>query len=100
MSLDPRFHPSIERLYKWYTEGTTCEVYLDGEPIGEVNICYDYAHSNQIGFDYEVADVRYGQLGGLLIPDEEDIRRAIADKLKTVEHRIIFPDKFTLEPKL
>lgn len=97
---DPRFHPTIDHLYYWRIEDTTCPVFdPNGEIMGYVNICFDYSQYPKLSeATYEVSDVRYGQLGGLLIPEAEDIRQAIEDKLGS--SRIIFPDKFNLEPKL
>ncbi len=86
---EPRLH--------WIIEGTYAPIFNDGDLIKCVPVCFEWAE-NQDGH-YEIADVRYGSIDGIIMPEVIDIEQAIQEHLGLKE-TLIFPDKYYHDPKL
>lgn len=99
--IDRLYEPGTERPTpnKFYTtEGTTCPIYdHEGELIKNVHICFDWC--NVQGTEYEISDVRYGSIDGVILPEICDIIQAIQEKMG-LHNSLTFPYKFHHEPKL
>lgn len=81
-----------------YTEGALCPIFdHEGEIIKNVHVCWDY--ENTQGSEYEISDVRYGSIDGVILPEIEDIIQAITEKMG-LRNTLIFPDKFHHDLKL
>lgn len=89
--------PTPKKMH-WLTESTDCPIYLDGEEIAMVKICFDYADSFIPDTEFEVSDIRYGSIDGILMPCPDDIYEVIHEFLNST--KIVFEDKLTHEPKL
>lgn len=86
---EPKLHYQIE--------GSMVPIYVDGELIKSVGLCWEFANTQ--GHEYEIIDVRYGSIDGVILPEICDIIQAIQEKMGL--HCVLtFPDKFTHEPKL
>lgn len=69
-----------------------CPIFNDGDLITCVGLCWEYA--NVRGNEYEIIDVRYGSVDGVLMPEIADIKQCIQEKIGL--HCVLsFPDKFT-----
>lgn len=78
-------------------EGTMVPVYLDGELIKEVGLCWEWSKTPLN--EYEICDVRYGSIDGVILPEICDIIEAIQEKMG-LHCTLILPDKFSHDPKL
>lgn len=81
----------------WIIEGTMCPIYLDGDLLGCVALCWEYC--NIQGSEYEIADVQYGSIDSVILPEIEDILQSIQEKMG-LHNTLTFPTKFKHEPKL
>lgn len=81
----------------WYTEGTTAPIYVDGDLLTSVNVCFDWA--NVEGNHVEISDIRYGSVDGVLMPDVEDIHSAIQECFEG-KRNFIFPDTMSHDKNL
>lgn len=81
-----------EKFQHWTIEGTTVPIYdHEGEPIKNVPICWEWC--NHEGSTYEICDVRYGSIDGVILPEICDMKEAIAEKMG-LHNTLILPDKF------
>lgn len=81
----------------YHIEGSMVPIYVDGEPIKSVGLCWEWANTQ--GHEYEIIDVRYGSIDGVLLPEIDDIIQAIQEKMG-LGNSLTFPDKFSHDPKL
>jgi hypothetical protein len=81
----------------WIIEGTMCPIYLEGDLLGCVALCWEYC--NIQGSEYEIVDVQYGSLDGVILPEIEDIKTSIQDAMG-LANTLIFPNKFHHNDKL
>lgn len=81
----------------WYTDGAMVPIYIDGDLLTCVPVCFDWAY---VGANhYEIADIRYGSVDGVLLPDIEDIHSSIREKFEG-KVTLIFPDEMAHDSKL
>lgn len=78
------------------TEGTTVPIYMDGELIKTVPVCWDWCKTQN---EIEISDVRYGSIDGVLLPEICDIIEAIQERMGLRE-TLIFPRRFHHDAKL
>lgn len=81
----------------WTIEGSMVPIYNDGDLIKSVGLCWEWANTQ--GREYEIIDVRYGSIDGVLLPEIDDIIQAIQEKMG-LGNSLTFPDKFSHDPKL
>lgn len=93
----PDGNATPSRNNSWTVEGTMVPIYNDGELIKTVAVCWEYC--NIQGTEYEISDVRYGSIDGVILPEICDIIEAIQEKMG-LHNSLTFPYKFTHEPKL
>lgn len=95
-SPDGNAAPDIKR--NWIIEGSMVPIFdHEGSLIKNVGVCWEYCNTH--GSEYEIADVRYGSIDGVILPEIEDIIQAITEKMG-LRNTLILPDKFTHEPRL
>lgn len=78
-------------------EGTMVPVYLDGELIKEVGLCWEWSKTPLN--EYEICDVRYGSIDGVILPDWDDVVACIQEKMG-LSAILILPDKFSHDKNL
>ncbi len=78
-------------------EGTMVPIYNDGDLIKCVAVCWEYLNTQ--GTEYEICDVQYGSIDGIILPEICDIIEVIQEKMG-LHNTLIFPNKFKHEPKL
>jgi len=88
---------ATEPRLQWRYEGTMVPIFSDGDLIKCVPVCFEWAE-NQDGH-YEIADVRFGSIDGLIMPEVIDIEQAIQEHLG-LKNTLIFPNKFTHDKAL
>lgn len=79
------------------TEGSTVPIYHEGTLIKTVPVCWDWC--NIQGTEYEISDVRYGSIDGVILPEICDIIEAIQEKMG-LHSSLTFPAKFHHDSRL
>ena len=101
MSYDRLREPGFDKpapTLNWYIHGCMVPIYTpDGDLIKCVGLCWEAANTE--GYTYEIADVQYGSIDGIILPEIEDIHQAVREKMG-LNATLIFPDKLTHNPKL
>jgi len=82
----------------WIIEGCLVPIYdHEGSLLKTVGLCWEYRNTQ--GSEYEIVDVQYGSIDGIILPEIEDIIEAIQQRMG-LHNTLIFPTKFKHEPKL
>jgi len=81
----------------WKIEGTMVPIYSDGDLIKCVAVCWEFLNTQ--GTEYEICDVQYGSIDGIILPEICDIIEAVQIKMG-LNCSITFPNKFTHNPSL
>ena len=82
----------------WRIEGAMCPIYdHEGQLIKHVAICWEYMNTQ--GTEYEIADVQYGSIDGVILPEICDIIEAMQIKMG-LRNSLIIPTGFTHNAKL
>lgn len=81
---------SIPKLH-WTIAGCMVPIYNDGDLITCVGLCWEWANTQ--GHEYEIVDVRYGSVDGVLMPEIDDIIQTIQETMGLTA-TLILPDKF------